>query len=735
MARRHKRAKADPPAPGVRTSKPWNARAVGWALAVAALAGLAVFASRPSRPRRVNLVIVTIDTLRADHVGAYGYAQAETPALDGLGRRGARFTNALTAVPLTGPAHATIFTGQYPPVHGVRDNVAFPLRADHPTLATLLKSRGYRTAAFVAAYPVAAGFGFGQGFDHFNEEFHASPASSESAERPGNEVADRAIEWLAEAGSGPFFLWVHFYDPHAPYTPPPPYDARFASRPYDGEVAFADAQLGRVLDALRTAGRDEDTVVAVLADHGESLGERGEATHGILIYQPTLHVPFFLMGPGVPAGTVVTARVGLVDVLPTLLGLLGVEPPPALAGRDLRPALAGRRLAAQPLYAESLFGRLNCRWSSLRGWVNEDWKLVDGVEPELFDLAADPGERDNRAAREPQRLESLRSALRTAVQKMAPGGDTARAVALSPDQEERLRALGYVGGGAGARSLDEPGLPDPRKVVASYEEIRRTMHARGSAVAPALARMDAIVAADPGNPFANFVLGELAYRDGRLRTAARAFDRAVALDPDRPTMRVTYGRALRDLERLEDSERQLRTALEQTTPDDVGTRIALAETLVARGRTAEAGPLIEAVLSRNPQDAEAAAAKGRLLVADGRAAEAVSYLERAANGPDVDPALDLGELYLRLGQPIRAREVAERVLARTPAHPWAMALAGHALILEGRPDDGVAALHKAVDLHPLRPAAWLSLARAFDAAREPRNADLCRRKAEETRRK
>jgi choline-sulfatase len=730
MAKARRRAKADLPV----APRPRNlGRAALLFLAVAAVGGLALVVVRATRPHRPNLIVVTIDTLRADRVGAYGYGGAETPIMDGLARRGARFENVLTAVPITGPAHATLFTGHYPPVHGVRDNVAFTLDARHPTLSTVLQGQGYRTAAFVAAFPVAAAYGFGRGFDHYNEDFHPAPAGSQGAERPGNEVADRAIEWLKAAGEGPFFAWVHLYDPHHPYTPPADYASRFAGRLYDGEVAFADAQLGRVLEAVEAAGRGEDTVVAVLADHGEGLGEHGEVTHAILIYQSTLRIPFFLVGPGVPAGVTISPRVGLVDVFPTLLGLLGIESPPGLPGRDLRRALEGERVPAESLYAESLFGRLTCRWSSLRSWVTEDWKLVQGAETELFDLRADPGEQRNLAAQEPLRVERMRAALQAAVRKMAPAGDTARSAALSPEQEERLRSLGYAGGSGGAGPLDEPGLPDPRANVHIYERVWRAMGAFGAAVPRALADMEAVVAVDPGNPFAHFALGHVAYRDGRFGTAARAFARGLELDPDRPGTRLPFGRLLREMDRLEESERQLRIAVEQTTPDDDRTRIALAETLVARGTAAEAERIVDAVLARAADDHEALAAKGRLLVAQGRPLEAVSYLERAGGGPEVEPWVELGELYLRLSQPAQARASAERALSRVRGHPWALAVAGRALIQEGRRDDGLAALRSALAMRPRRPEGWRSLARAFDDAGRRQEAALCRRKAEESR--
>ena len=257
----------------------------------------------PAAPSGPNLLLITIDTLRADRVGAYGAATAATPVLDALAGRGVRFDEAQTAVPLTGPSHATILTGQYPPTHGVRGNVVFTLGDQYPTLATLVKRRGYRTAAFVGAYPVAAAFGFNQGFDTFDEEFHETGPLDQGAERRANEVADAAGRWLSSpaANDAPFFMWVHFYDPHAPYDPPSPYRERFAGRPYDGEIAFTDAQIGRVLEALRASGRERDTVVMVLADHGEGLGDHGEATHAVLTYQSTMRVPFVVAGPGVPA--------------------------------------------------------------------------------------------------------------------------------------------------------------------------------------------------------------------------------------------------------------------------------------------------------------------------------------------------------------------------------------------------------------------------------------------------
>jgi arylsulfatase A-like enzyme len=272
--------------------------AVVVALVAAGLGAWRWQASR--RPARPNLVLVTIDTLRADHIGAYGSTLARTPALDGLAARGARFTHAQSAVPLTGPSHATILTGLYPPAHGVRDNIVFTLDPRHRTLASLLGGQGYRTAAFVGAYPVAAAFGFRQGFDVFSEDFKESPIPGAGAQRPANEVVDAALGWLSKPAEAPFFVWTHLYDPHAPYDPPEPYRSTLAGHPYDGEIAFADAQVGRLLDWVRASGHDKDTVIAILSDHGESLGEHGEVTHAVLAYEATLHVPSSWPGRACP---------------------------------------------------------------------------------------------------------------------------------------------------------------------------------------------------------------------------------------------------------------------------------------------------------------------------------------------------------------------------------------------------------------------------------------------------
>jgi len=680
-------------------------------------------------PRRPNLLLVTIDTVRADHVGAYGGVGVQTPVLDALAARGVRFAHAETAVPITGPSHATILTGLYPPVHGVRDNVVFPLSPRHHTLATRLKAAGYRTAAFVGAYPVAAAFGFRQGFDAWSENFKESAEPGAGAQRPANEVVDDTLGWLARPGDGPFFAWMHLYDPHAPYEPPEPYRTTFAGRLYDGEIAFADAQLGRVVEWLRSSGHEKDTVVAVLSDHGESLGEHGEVTHAVLLYEATLHVPFLISGPGLPAGRMVDARVTTVDVVPTLLRLLGLEIGPDLAGRDLGPAWRGERLPPDPAYAESLFGRLNCRWSSLRSWTVDDWKLVQGSRTELFHLPEDPGETHDRAAEEGPRVERMRAALAAAVAKMAPGGDQARMAAVTPDAEAMLRSLGYVGGSGGAGALDEPGLPDPRDRVRLFERLQVILRAQQVPLERAAAEAAEIASQDPGNPFAYTTVASLAYRAGRLGEAAAGFHRALELDPERPDIRQNYGKLLRDMDRLEDSEKELRLALAQTDAQDARTRASLAETLAREGKTGEALAMVADALRIEPGDPEALAAQGRALAVQGRLEEAIKSLRAAAAGGEPDARIELARLLVRAGDRAGARAALDDVLRANPAHPWALAVMGQVLVLEGRRDEGLGLLRRAEAARPRRPEAWLSLAEGFAAAKDTGSAERCRQAA------
>jgi arylsulfatase A-like enzyme/predicted Zn-dependent protease len=700
------------------------------AAAIVALA-TAMAGCRAPRPSPRNLLLITIDTLRADHVGAYGATTGATPALDALAAGGVRFDQAQTAVPLTGPSHATILTGVYPPTHGVRGNVVFSLGDAHPTLASRLKRRGYRTAAFVGAYPLAAAFGFNRGFDSFDEEFHETSPLDQGAERRANEVADAALRWLQgrQRDGAPFFAWLHFYDPHAPYTPPPPYDARFAGHAYDGEIAFTDAQIGRVVDALRASGDDRSTVMMVMADHGEGLGDHQELTHGVLTYQSTMRVPLIVAGPDIPGGRVVGSRVATIDVVPTALALVGADPDPSLLGRDLRPLIAGRSIAADPFYQESLFGRLNCHWAALRGWVQGDWKLMTGAEQELYNLADDPGETKNLARADPDRVRRMGEDLRRGLQRLAPGGDRAQPRAVSAEQEERLRSLGYTAGSGGSGALDDPSLPDPRTHVALYDRLQAAAAASGPSLAAAFDEVQRIAKLDPGNPFAFGTLASMAYRHGSLLVAAPAFARALELDPDRPGVRQNYGKLLRELERYADSERELRLAAAQSD-EDVEPRISLAATLIAENKTREASDILEAVMRRAPTHPDALAAMGQLLVREDRPGEALPYLEKAAaatSGPE--PFIELGRAYLAAGDATKARDAGAEALRRNPGHPWALAVVGTALVVEGRRDQGLEYLSRGVSAGPRRPAVWTTLAQGFDAAHDAARAAFCRRQA------
>jgi arylsulfatase A-like enzyme len=336
----------------------------------ARLAGVALLAVVLACGRPVErIVLVSIDTLRADHLGCYGAAFAHTPRLDALAAGGVRFANAISPAPLTLPSHTTLLTGLDPPEHGVRHNGVFRLTDDVPTLAEHLREAGFATAAFVAAYVLDRQFGLDRGFDRYDDRT-SQPRYGRGMltfpERPANEVVDAALEWLASA-PGRFFLWVHLYDPHAEYRPPAGFASAFPARPYDGEIAFADFQVGRLLAALDQRFPDGRTLVVVTADHGESLGEHGEATHSHLVYDATQHVPLIVQGPGLPRGGVVEDVVALRDVAPTVLDLLGVPPLPGATGRSLAEAVRGGALEPRAAHVETLAPQLDWGWSPLLG--------------------------------------------------------------------------------------------------------------------------------------------------------------------------------------------------------------------------------------------------------------------------------------------------------------------------------------------------------------------------------
>src|SRR5438093_1324724 len=402
-------------------------------------------ADRPRLDAPRDLILVTIDTLRADRVGVEGGPHDVTPTLDELGRQGAVFLDATAHAPLTVPSHASILTGRYPTVHGVHDNAGFMLSDRVPTLAVMLHDAGYHTAAFVSSFVLRGSTGLARGFEAYNDRFEGmgrSHVTVSSLERRAPEVAREAARWIASAPR-PFFLWVHFYDPHAPYDPPPAFAAKFSGRPYDGEVAAADFGVSLVVGAL-SPERRADTVVVVTGDHGESLGEHGESEHGILLYDATLHVPLIMRGPGVPAGLRVNRQVRHVDVLPTIAGLVGVAAPPGIDGVDLMPQLTGSAREGPVSYAESRFGELHFGWRPLHSLRDGTWKYIDGPEPELFQLTADRGERENRRGARADTAAGMARVLDDLARRA--DASTPATPAANADAAERLRSLGYVSG-------------------------------------------------------------------------------------------------------------------------------------------------------------------------------------------------------------------------------------------------------------------------------------------------
>ena len=614
---------------------------------------------------RPNIVLVTLDTTRADRMGFLGSTRGLTPALDALARQGTVFANAFAQAPITTVAHATILSGTYPQFHRVND-FGVPLPASVPWLPDLLRAQGYRTAAFVGALILdprgGLAPGFDRGFDTYDAGFKIKRGKEDryaTMERRGGEVVSRALVWLGQRPPGPFFLWVHLYDAHDPYEAPEPFRSRFAKTPYDAEIAYVDAQVGKLIAGLRAAELLDGTAVAVIADHGESLGEHGESTHGVFLYDPTIHVPLLLKRPGGrDAGRRVAARVSAVDLAPTLLELAGVAVPPATQGQSLLPLLSAPRAADRPAYAETDYPRRAFGWSSLAAWRGDRFLYVKAPRRELYDLAVDPAAARNVAEERKAVADGVARTLEEFRRRTASDG-SGSAPALDPQLAEKLASLGYVSTGGAAPSA--AGI-DPKDKVA----VANTLHdailsLENGDTAGAGALLERVLATDPQIPMAQLQLGVARCRERKYAQAIAPLRRAIELQPDAVMAHYEMGIALFETGDWKTAAGHFEIVASKL-PKFADARFSLGSVYARIDRVGEAVTELKAALELEPRHYRANLLLGRILTLQGQAGAGVPYLQRAAEAQpsSVEAQTFLADAYQALGRAADAAQARAR---------------------------------------------------------------------------
>jgi arylsulfatase A-like enzyme/Flp pilus assembly protein TadD len=641
------------------------------ALSIAAFLGTRSRWSQLHPKPSPNLLLISIDTLRADHLGLYG-ARAATPRLDALGRAGVVFERAVAQVPITLPSHASLFTASYPFAHGVRDNGSFRLPEERRTLTEAFRAAGYRTAAFVGSFALDSRFGLEQGFELYDDFYGDTGALEDFAisERPAARVLAPALEWLSGQREAPWFAFVHLYDPHAPYLPPAPFSERFAQDLYRGEVAYVDDALGKFLDELKKRGQLENSLVVVTSDHGEGLGEHGERTHGMFAYETTLHVPLILSWEGVLAPRRVASRVRLVDVAPTLLALAGLAPLPASQGLSLVPFLEGRDESSEgESYFEALAFNLNRDFAPLAGLYRGRFKFVRLPIPELYDLDADPGETENLAPARPALVKEMAARLEEVEGSGAiEGGGGGNRLAVDEETRRRLQTLGYVtaSGAAAKRSYGED--DDPKRLVRLSDRLDDAMaaHLAGRSE-DAILLLQSIVAERPSMAKAWDDLSYVLREAGRLEEAIAALETSVERGASTIAMRARLGLYLQEAGETAASIERLQGVLEED-PGYAEAYNYLGLAYAREGRTDEAVETFRKLIDLDQSYASAHSNLGSAYLARARHADAEKEFRRAL---EIDPRLaaawnGLGVVAASTGRENEAVESWERSLEIDP---------------------------------------------------------------------
>ena len=672
----------------------------------AAVAATIACGSSPAIRREpgLNVLLITIDTLRADALGAYGNSTVSTPLLDRLSAGGVRFSRALAQTVVTLPSHANILSGRYPFAHGVRENSGFRFPGDVDTLATLLKARGYRTGAFVSAFPLDVRFGLARGFDVYDDRYGkgAERMAFREPERAGTATVAAAAAWIAASpesrAPSPWFAWVHLYEPHFPYAPPEPYATRYRSAPYLGEVSAADAALAPLLAPILEQGGNGRTLVVVTGDHGESLGDHGEQTHGLFAYDATLRVPLIVYQPRLFTSRVVNDPVRHVDILPTVLDAMGLAAPQGLDGASLLTAMETGGRTDTPSYFEALSASLNRGWAPLYGVARGPLKYIDLPIPELYDVAADPAEARNLAPSRPEDVRQLQTLLR---QLRASDRGAAR-TSESAETRKRLGSLGYLSGMAAPKSSYTE-ADDPKRLVALDREIDDVItRYQGGDLRGAIALGEKVVAQRPDMAVSLTHLAFLYSEAGDHARAARTANRALELNPAAADVAALLGAYLTDAGLAKEAVARLEPYTRAPQPD-LDVLIAYGVALASTGRVADALAAFERARALDHTSGlpltnigmlylmagagdKAAAAFNEALTIDATLARAHNGLgvvaaqrgafEEAANQWKQAVALDphdhqalynLGDVLIRLGRPGEARTYWASYLREVPS--------------------------------------------------------------------
>ncbi|OGD21191.1 MAG: hypothetical protein A2W03_10465 [Candidatus Aminicenantes bacterium RBG_16_63_16] len=596
-----------------------------------------------------NVILITLDTTRADRLGCYGYGGARTPNLDALAARGILFEQAATSSPLTLPAHCSIMTGMYPTYHGVRINGNAALSEEQTTIAEVLSKQGYTCGAFIGAFVLDGRWGLNQGFQHYDDQFDLKKYKHldlGAIQRPGNLVMDAALGWLDGQKGNPFFAWIHLYDPHTPYEPPEPYRSEFGrgglAGLYDGEIAFMDEQIGRCVTWLEKNGLDKNTVLVLIGDHGEGLGSHGEGTHGYYIYEYALHVPFIVVTPfETLRGLRVASQVRAVDVFPTLLELAGAAPPSMTQGPSLLDLMfrPGKKVVA-PAYAESMSPNLQFGWSALHSLRTPRYKYIDAPLAELYDLSRDAEEQTNLLAQAPDIARKMKADLDRLMAETSRGAPTPQAANLDKETMERLTALGYVGGPVSAKKPSGRGpLADPKDKFPVFQ---------------------AVTAA-----------GELILENKYAEAAARV-EAALRDEPMIPQALLILSTCYVELGRKGEAKAKLELILKED-PESIQALISMANILLEEKKNEDVIALCKQTLALDERNTQAYTLIGEIYLGELKYGEALPFLEKALETqPKITRnRLTLGACLVGLGQYDRAEAELKQVIGDAPKFPLA----------------------------------------------------------------